>query len=85
MIFELPHTQYGYRSGEQVELSGSALKGGDWSRIAQPEHSVNKNERSFKCELIRSGTEHLFVRNFRSIQLNPCSDPRPPLNEVLRE
>jgi hypothetical protein len=27
MIFELPHTQYGYRSGEQVELSGSALRG----------------------------------------------------------
>src|SRR5580700_8980789 len=56
--------------------------------MTHSEHSVNKNERSFNCEMIPSETEHLFLRHFRSLYTNGCSvapkvDPGPVLQKVV--
>jgi hypothetical protein len=86
MILKLPRTQYGYRVRRAgVSFPDRRCWGAVSSRIAQAEHSVNKNERSFNCETIRPSIEHLCGGNFRSIELNPCSDTRRPVKEVLRE
>ena len=61
------------------------MRGAILSRMTHSEHSVNKNERSFNCELIPSGIERLFLRDFRSLYTNRCSrGAQAELGPVLR-